>query len=202
MKILHFENHKEFAKGVSDMFSSLESAYSDISIIAKYDDAKEILKELLYIGFDISSINLESNESHKYNDEYIISILNIDGENSVWCDKFKSENKYLDDESVVTFIMDNCSSKAISHCKALYKYEVGVGVEDDNVNSKKDINYSDDMHGFTVSSTDDNRYRSFSYYSSDQLSQNDIQDMLKCFGFSLLWWMIIFKTKSDLHLEN
>ena len=38
-------------------------------------------------------------------------------------------------------------------------------------------------HGFTASKSDGNSYMSYSYYSSDELSHEDIQKMLKVFGF-------------------
>lgn len=38
-------------------------------------------------------------------------------------------------------------------------------------------------HGFTASKSDGNSYVSYSYYTSDELSQSDIQNMLKAFGF-------------------
>ena len=40
-----------------------------------------------------------------------------------------------------------------------------------------------DTHGFTASRGDDNGYYSFSYYTSDSLSEEDIHSMLKKFGF-------------------
>lgn len=38
-------------------------------------------------------------------------------------------------------------------------------------------------HGFTASKSDGYSYMSYSYYSSDELSHEDIQKMLKAFGF-------------------
>ena len=38
-------------------------------------------------------------------------------------------------------------------------------------------------HGFTASRSDGDSYISYSYYSSDELSHEDIQKMLKAFGF-------------------
>ena len=38
-------------------------------------------------------------------------------------------------------------------------------------------------HGFTASRSDGDSYMSYSYYSSDELSHEDIQKMLKAFGF-------------------
>lgn len=185
MKLLHFENYKDFVTTVSNTFESLESGYDDISIIAKYHEAKEILKEMIHIEYDISCIDLESEEFNDYADEYIISIVNIDGENSIWCEKFKRDGKYFEDESTVTYIMDNCSSKVIKHCKTKFVYEVHV-VEEDNTDFDNDKNDNDDdnVHGFTISNTDDNGYRSFSYYSSDPLNQTEIHKMITDFGFT------------------
>lgn len=49
------------------------------------------------------------------------------------------------------------------------------------------LNTSEDedgnTHGFTASRTDGDFYMSYSYYSSDELSHEDIQKMLKAFGF-------------------
>lgn len=182
MKLINFEDYKDFVKTISNTFDLLESGYDDISIIAKYDDTKQILKNMICDEYDISFINLEPKEVNNYTDEYIITILNIDGENSVWCERFKNGEKYLDDRSTVTYIMDNCSSKVIKHCKANLVFEVHIG-EEDNVDFVVDEN-NNDVHGFTVSNTDSNGYHSFSYYSSDPLNQTDIQKMIKDFGFS------------------
>ena len=38
-------------------------------------------------------------------------------------------------------------------------------------------------HGFTASRSDGDSYMSYSYYSSDELNHEDIQKMLKAFGF-------------------
>ena len=113
MDLLHFENYKEFVQCISATFASFKSCYDNVSIVAKYDETKEILKELLCIGYDIVSINLESEDV--YSDEYIISILNIDGEFSIWSEKLKRDNGYSNDESTVTYIMGNCSSNVKSH---------------------------------------------------------------------------------------
>lgn len=38
-------------------------------------------------------------------------------------------------------------------------------------------------HGFTASKSDGDSYMSYSYYTSEELSQNDIERILKAFGF-------------------
>lgn len=184
MRLLKFEDYKIFVKTVSDTFKSLASGYEDISIIAKYHEARELLKELIHVGYNISEIHLESEDYNDYVDEYIISIINIDGENCVWCEKFKRDCKYYEDESTITYIMDNCSSKVIKHCKADFISEVHICEEDDDFCEDKssEDKSSEDSHGFTISKTDDSGYHSFSYYSSDPLNQEDIYDIIRNFG--------------------
>ena len=62
-------------------------------------------------------------EWENYHDEYLIS-LNNDG---IWCEPMKLDGKYLTDESTITYILDNCSSKVIPYCKGKTVYEVTVG---------------------------------------------------------------------------
>lgn len=122
MEQLQFEDYEELACEISDTYDSLEDEYGEVSIIAKYDDAKEIIRELLCLGYDVASINLHRKEYEKYYDEYLIN-LNFDG---VWCEKFKRDTGYFTDESAVIYIMDNCSSNVIPYCKSENIYEVSV----------------------------------------------------------------------------
>ena len=127
MKRLYFEDYEDFACDISDTFDNIEDEYGDISIIAKYGEAKEIIKELLCIGYNVASIELHRGRFENYYDEYIIG-LNHDG---VWCEKFKRSTGYFSDESNVIYIMDNCSSTVISYCKSKNIYEVSIRDIDD-----------------------------------------------------------------------
>lgn len=120
---LQFEDYEELACDISDTYDSLDDEYGEVSIVAKYYDAKEIIKELLCMGYDVASINLYREEYEKYYDEYLIN-LNFDG---VWCEKFKRDTGYFTDESAVIYIMGNCSSNVIPYCKSKKIYEVSVG---------------------------------------------------------------------------
>ena len=72
-------------------------------------------------------------ECKNYHEEYLIS-LNNDG---IWCEEMKSDGKYLTDESTITYILDNCSSKVIPYCKGKIVYEVTVGDDEDDCDSSE-----------------------------------------------------------------
>ena len=129
MKNLYFDNFEDLACDIADKFDELyKENFEDIAVIAKPDEAKEIFKELICIGYDICNITYERIDWDGYDDEYILS-MNHDG---IWLEKFKREDgKYLTDESTITYILDNCSSKVIPYCKGKNVYEVTVGKEDD-----------------------------------------------------------------------
>lgn len=146
MKNLYFDDFEDFACAVANTYDSLdEEEFEDISVIAKPDEVKEIFKELVCIGYDICNITYERIDWDDYDDEYILS-MNHDG---IWLEKFKSENGYLTDESTITYILDNCSSKIIPHCKGKIVYEVTVGDDEYNENDECDCDDSDD-DGFTI----------------------------------------------------
>lgn len=51
------------------------------------------------------------------------------------------------------------------------------------LHTSEDEDEDENTHGFTASRSDGDSYLSYSYYSSDELSHEDIQKMLKAFGF-------------------
>ena len=48
MKNLYFENYEDFACVVSDVYDRVKSddKYNSVDIVAKYEDAKEIIREI------------------------------------------------------------------------------------------------------------------------------------------------------------
>ena len=130
MKNLYFDDFEDFSCVIADKFDELyKENFEDIAVIAKPDEAKEIFKELVCIGYDICNITYERIDWDGYDDEYILS-MNHDG---IWLEKFKREDgKYLTDESTITYILDNCSSKVIPYCKGKAVYEVTIGIDEDD----------------------------------------------------------------------
>ena len=130
MRNLYFDDFEDLACDIADRFDRLDKEeFEDIAVIAKPNEVKEIFKELVCMGYDICNITYEHIDWDGYDDEYILS-MNHDG---IWLEKFKREDgKYLTDESTITYILDNCSSKVIPYCKGKNVYEVTVGDDDCN----------------------------------------------------------------------
>ena len=174
MKNLYFNDFENLACSVSDTYASLkDEGFDDIAIIAKYEEAKHIIKNLLCIGYDIHSIEIHDYLWDNYDAEFVISLY----DNKVWCEPFLRENGYINEESPVIYILDNCSSKVIPHCKGNIVYEVSVGIGEDDKRDRDEcecacckdvyIETDGDMHGFSVNHSDENGCSSYSFYSTD-----------------------------------
>ena len=176
IKQLYFEDFTSLACDISDKFDMVKDDFGAIAIIAKYEEAKEIIAELVCIGYSLESIEIDRPDWKNYYDEYLIS-LNFDG---IWCQPMKVDGKYLTDDSTITYILDNCSSTVIPQCKGKVVFEVGM-VDDEecdcdeccgccgcDCDNELAIESDGDMHGFSVNHSDDNGYKSYSFYSTNK----------------------------------
>ena len=136
MKRLEFTDIEDFSCELADKIDELieENEFNDISVVAKYEEARKIIRELLCIGYQLKYIELEPSDRSGYNKEYIISLINLNNENEyeIWCEPMKTENGYLDDSSTVIYVMDNCSSEVLKHLDSKFTFEVGIGEEECN----------------------------------------------------------------------
>lgn len=195
IKTLHFENYEGFACAVSDTYDRIKSddKYNSIDVVAKYEDAKEIIRELIGIGYGIAFIDKFGNpEWDGYDDAFVISLL----DDEIWCEPVRRDKGYIFIEADVVYIFGDCNSKIIPKIESDEVYEVGIGEDYDdcdgdcencNCHNETYLHTSEDedgnTHGFTASRSDGDSYMSYSFYSSDELSHEDIQKILKAFGF-------------------
>ena len=202
MKKLHFDDYKDFVIECDKKLRSIINfdKYNSVSIIALYKDARNIIKEFCCEGYELRSVEIHDEEFDGYFDEYIISIDNIDGYLEVWCEPMSHKNRYIIDESTVCYVLGNCSSEVYNYIESSYVYEVGIKCIED-LDKKEDfcsensdlyvgdnepkIKYDNDengnMHGFSVSKSDENSSIFYSYYTTDNLEKDDIHDLLKIF---------------------
>lgn len=174
MKNLNCYDIEELCECVNDSILSI-SEDKFVSVIAKYDEAKEILQELVYYDYKLRSIELENPEFYDYEDEYEISVAYGD----IYCAKFKTDDGYLNSNANIVYVLDNVNSKVIKHLHdATMLYEVHIGDYEDECcdeceeecglkDNKYNVRVSDDQHGFTLSKATENGYESYSFYSSE-----------------------------------
>ena len=146
MKNLYFEDYEDFACAVSDVYDRVKSddEYNSVDVVAKYEDAKEIIRELIGIGYGIAFINeLADPEWDGYDDAFVISLL----DDEIWCEPVKLKDDYIFVEADVVYIFDDCNSKIIPKIEADDVYEVEIGNEYDNCDDGCE---NSEEEGFTV----------------------------------------------------
>lgn len=158
MKNLYFEDFEDLVADICDKFNTVteQDEFNDVSIIAKYEEARQIISELVCVGFNIRSLEIGDAEISGYDDEYVISITNIEDEDEIWCEPMLVESGYLTDESTITYILDNCSSTVIPYCKAPIVYDVTVGEDEYNEEDDCEVEYDCENE---VSTSDTHSYK-------------------------------------------
>ena len=146
IKTLHFEDYEDFACAVSDVYDRVKSndEYNSVDVVAKYEDAKEIIRELIGIGYGIAFINeLADPEWDGYDDAFVVSLL----DNEIWCEPVKRKDGYIFVEADIVYIFDDCNSKIVPKIEADDVYEVEIGNEYDNCDDGCE---NSEEEGFTV----------------------------------------------------
>lgn len=179
------------AEDITDIYiNRLYHTDKTVGIIVNKEIAEYILDELVKI--DDTSIKEVNLVDYMEVDEYLVS---VDDDGYITCvpiDDFGVLNKtdifYIDMDGDI-------SQDIINYCVNEDKEVILFGQEDDCDGDCKNCNCHDETylhtsededgntHGFTASRSDGDSYMSYSYYSSDELSHEDIQKMLKAFGF-------------------
>ena len=130
MERLEFNDYEEFACEVADTFDIIRQNddLDDIAIIAHYNEANQIIREILCLGYDLNTIELKNPELGYDDVPYVISVCGIDSEHEVWCKSMiRDDGKYIEDESSVIYVLDNCSSEVLKYLDSERIFEVGIG---------------------------------------------------------------------------
>lgn len=178
---------------ITDIFiNRLYHTDKTVGVVVNKEIAEYILDELVKI--DETSIKEVDLVDYMEVEEYLVSV-NDDGyitcvpiEDYVVLDK--TDIVYIDmDGDILQNVIDYC----VNEDKEVILFGQEDNCDDDCKNcpahdetylhTSKDEDEDGNAHGFTVSRSDGDSYMSYSYYSSDELSHEDIQKMLKAFGF-------------------
>lgn len=194
MTTLNYDSIEEFCEEVNECIETVHNTNEDkyVSVVAKYEEAKEIIRELIYYDYEIAQIEVNDPNWDDYDAEYEISVIN----GKIFCSKMKSNDKYLASYASVVFFMEDVNSKCIkSFLESVFEYEVQIDddcdcniededYEDGDFSSLLPCYEDDGLHGFTYSRSDDSGYVSHSFYSTECLkpdilkSISDILDLL------------------------
>lgn len=183
MRKKSFDDFGEFACEIVDTYESLKSEdYEDVAIVAKYEEMRKVIKELLCFGYNIHSVDFHDEEYEGYDSEYICSLY----DDEIWCEPMLRENGYITDDSPVMYILDNCSSKVIPYCKGKTVFEVTVGDEECDCGECECVCQKDEKPATTSSATTykinnkevtkdefDKKYEEF-----EEMYMDNIRDML------------------------
>lgn len=121
MKKLYFEDVEYLCLDIVDKFENFLDKDNDISVLAKYEIAKEVVSELC-LYYEIQSIHIERPDWDFYEDEYLVSV-NYDG---IWCMPVKTENGYLSDDNTILYVHEDCNSKALNSIKGNIVVEFAI----------------------------------------------------------------------------
>ena len=200
MHTLKCKSIEELVEVVVETYELLHGDDRYVSFVAKYDRAKEILKELVFYGYDINFIEIAGAEIDGYVDEFDITILN----DVVSCEKIKRGDRYYIAEPKFVFFDEEANSKCISSFLSDMKYEFQLTdeEEDNDIDQMIDchdcddydcdlrcqdeiptVDFDKDGKGFKYEKSDATGYQSISYRSSEPVSKDDLSDILRKFYF-------------------
>lgn len=161
-----------------------------VGVIVNKEIAEYILDIL--IRLDETSIKEIDLVDYMEVDEYLVS---VDDDGYITCVPIE-DYVVLDKTDIFYIDMDgDIKQDVIDYCVNEDKEVILFGQENDcdgdcencPAHDETYLHTSEDedgnTHGFTASKSDGDSYMSYSYYSSDELSHEDIQKMLKAFGF-------------------
>lgn len=192
-KDLYFEYIEDFADYIVDKVELNEELF--VSIVGKFKEIKNIIKEIFCIAeVDFESLNIESSIIDGYEDEYILDCLCDDGVVQIGCEPAKRDGKYLNLVGGETYLLDNVSSRIIPLCEDSDLYFVNIEEDCDcdeccicdcRCGSCVEYSKTDNgkLHGFTASRSTGDGYHTYSFYTSNNLIEDDIREILKEFGF-------------------
>lgn len=181
LETLYYDDIESFACDVADQYDKRKDELDDISIIAQYNEAKEIIRELLCVGYDLFSVEIHDEAYDGYNDEYVISLFY----NSIYCEPFKRDAGYIPEDATITYISNECNSKCLDYVGSDKIYAFDIADEQDidvDLDSGFELEFDcdEDCHKCSMCDADD-RENENSDKSTVIIKTNlDVNELEKC----------------------
>lgn len=161
-----------------------------VALIAGRDLIEYIFDEVMDLD-ETSILRVDFTDDYSENIEYLLSVTDEGCVTVVPLDDYGE----LFDADIFYIDMDgSVSQDVIDECKDLEKEIILFGLTDENYedcaqlhDSEMDLDVEtdedDDIHGFTVSKSEDGKYTSHTFYTSEKLSEKQMKDFLKLLGY-------------------
>lgn len=197
MNKAHFESVTDLCDTILEIYDLNEDNedFYGASVVGHYDIIAEAMNYLLKTtSFEIYDISLCPPEINGYYHEYILS---IDPDGYIWCQEAQYEGKYLQTEKEVIFVHSDVNSKFVIANKdqTMIEFEFEdecdydcencpySEIEDGDFDLTEHLDIDDDLHGFTLTTTDDDSYRCISFHSTEKIDDiGAVKELIKLFN--------------------
>ena len=138
MHNVYFEDFEDLACDVADKYDSINKLeeYKDVANIAKYEEARQIIKELMCIDYDLHSIVMHDVEYDGYEFEYIISLY----DDEIWVEPMMRDSGYITDDSESTHISRDKHGNPLGFSKTWSTVRDGVHCYSSYSHYSSDVN--------------------------------------------------------------
>lgn len=173
MTKIKFQDLNEVAKFINDSFLFLlekgDEEYPCVTVVGKYGEIGKllaILSDTGTFGYPLKYIILEAPEVSEYEDEYILTLSNLDKMGELWCQRFKTEQKdeYLIADADTIIVFNNCSPDCISHCYGNHIYKASL--EDYELDEDRIIDDDGNVWIYNFETTDEG-IKAFTIYKKE-----------------------------------
>lgn len=135
---LYFEDCSYFVDRVVLTYEAIKKndEYASVGIVAKFEKAEKIIRELVFEGYDIALIDKFGDFNYvEYDDAFLIT---LDSE-GIWCEPIKNDTKYYYLDTDVVYLLGDCSSKIIPYIRSDVVFEVNIdNIDEEDFCENKD----------------------------------------------------------------
>lgn len=173
---LNFENiyaFCDYAIKIHDKICDYDDSNNNITFVAKYVEAREIINYMIAEGYDLRFADFSEPEDqvHGYQDEFYVMI----SRDELFVEPAKVDGKYLDCEDGVVFIIEGVSSAILEHIKGDLVYDVAFNVNEDTERDGDCENYALGNHD-ELTALNENREKHVYTVNGKEVSKSEYDD--------------------------
>lgn len=146
---IHFDYIEELCEEILDRLNEDDEAF--ISVIGKYDDIRNFIKEFMtYDEVNFDCLDICNPKCNDYTSEYIVDIWTSDGTIIFDCEPAKVYDEYDYYKGDVLYMLDGTKQALADNCEYDEKYFVIIGEEDSRYEDCACECSKDEDGGYTI----------------------------------------------------